>query len=101
MNAASLLFSYIDPVSGVILLQLFIGGGIGCIARFRHKIWRFGARFFSKQQVEEELHSEASAELPLIWQPSGEIESSASIASLEGSLADQNSHERREERIAA
>lgn len=54
MHASSLLFSYIDPVSGVILLQLFIGGGIGCIARFRRKIWRFGAQFFSQRGLEEE-----------------------------------------------
>ena len=37
----------------MILLQLFIGGVIGCIAGFRHTIFRFGAQFFSKHRVEE------------------------------------------------
>jgi hypothetical protein len=38
MSTSSMLFSYIDPVSGVILLQLAIGGCIGCCAFFHKKI---------------------------------------------------------------
>jgi hypothetical protein len=54
MHTTTILFSYIDPVSGMILLQLAIGGVIGCFASFRHKIWRFGAQFFSKQRIADE-----------------------------------------------
>jgi hypothetical protein len=54
MHTTTILFSYIDPVSGVILLQLVIGGVIGCFASFRHKIWRFGAQLFFKQRMAEE-----------------------------------------------
>ena len=34
------LFSYIDPVSGTVLLQLLIAGVIGCIAFCRQWIWK-------------------------------------------------------------
>ena len=33
------LFSYIDPVSGSILLQVILAAIIGCIALFRRSIW--------------------------------------------------------------
>ncbi len=35
-----LLFSYIDPVSGVILMQVIVAGVLGCAAFFRRSIWR-------------------------------------------------------------
>jgi hypothetical protein len=101
MHASFILFSYIDPVSGVILLQLIIGGGIGCIAGFRRKIWRFGARLFAKRRIEEDLNDAAPRLLPLSSQLTGEIEPSADIESLGGPSAWKNSHERCEDRIAA
>jgi hypothetical protein len=61
------LFAYIDPVSGVILLQLFIGGGIACVASFHKKIWRFASGLFSKKS--EETVSTESNETPLMKQP--------------------------------
>jgi hypothetical protein len=54
MNASLMLISYIDPVSGVILLQLIIGGGLGCGVRFHRKIWSFCTRLFSKRENEME-----------------------------------------------
>jgi hypothetical protein len=101
MHASIILFSYIDPVSGVILLQLIIGGGIGFIASFRHKIWRFGARFFAKRRVEEDLQDAAPSILPLMRQLTGEIEPTASVESLGEPPARNTSHERREDRLAA
>lgn len=38
MNTSSLLLSYVDPVSGVILLQLMVGACIGGVAVFFSKI---------------------------------------------------------------
>ncbi len=35
-----LLFSYIDPVSGVILMQVIVAGVLGCAAFFRRSIFR-------------------------------------------------------------
>jgi hypothetical protein len=43
MSNPAILFSYIDPVSGVILLQLLIGGCIGGFTFFCRKLgfgWR-------------------------------------------------------------
>jgi hypothetical protein len=57
------LFSYIDPVSGVILLQLVIGGCIGGLAYFSGKIGR-GLRFlnpFNKSESETVLQLETKS----------------------------------------
>jgi hypothetical protein len=101
MHTSSFLFSYIDPVSGVILLQLIIGGGIGCIARFRHKIWRFGTQLFSKDGGIKELEGATPHLLSLKLQPLGEIEPSAGRMFIEESREQKNFHDCREDREAA
>jgi hypothetical protein len=48
------LFGYIDPMSGMILLQLILGGALGAIAFFRRTIGRFlGALIGWKRPPEE------------------------------------------------
>ena len=47
------LFSYIDPFSGTILLQVIIAGVIGCVAFFRRAIWGF-LRFVLRLKRPEE-----------------------------------------------
>jgi hypothetical protein len=94
MHFSPVFFAYIDPVSGVILLQLFIGGGIGFIARFRHKIWRFFARVFLKQPVEANA-AELSA------QPLEPIALRAEEAVVADSFAHDQSRNRHEARKAA
>ena len=43
------LLSYIDPMSGAILIQVITAGVIGCAAFFRRSIWRIvGFAFRSK-----------------------------------------------------
>jgi hypothetical protein len=61
MQISLSLFSYIDPVSGVILLQLFIGGCLGLSARFRHAIWKFCSRCLGRKPAEA-----AAPELPAL-----------------------------------
>jgi hypothetical protein len=46
------LFSYVDPVSGVILLQLLIGGCIGYFAFTARKFGRFFLRMFRREESE-------------------------------------------------
>ena len=99
MHASASLFSYIDPVSGVILLQLIIGGGIGCVARFRHRIWRFISRWFSKRAVAEERDGAVPNLMPLTIPPAEDMEPAMAIAV--APFAQSNLHERREERKAA
>lgn len=48
MHLPSLL-SYIDPMSGAILIQVITAGAIGCAAFFRQSLWRIiGLAFHSK-----------------------------------------------------
>ena len=35
-----MVFSYIDPMSGSILLQVVIAAVIGCVAYFRRSVWQ-------------------------------------------------------------
>jgi hypothetical protein len=91
MHISTVLFSYIDPVSGVILLQLFIGGCIGFTARFRHKIWGFFAQFFVKQQPEAE-----SALLPLM--PSTQSLEQAGLRAEGVAFADSLKHDQSQSR---
>lgn len=35
----SVLLSYIDPMSGSILIQLIVAAVVGCLAMFRRTIW--------------------------------------------------------------
>jgi len=35
-----LVFGYIDPMSGAILIQLIVAGGVACAMFFRRSIWR-------------------------------------------------------------
>ena len=46
-------FSYIDPVSGAILLQVVVAGVLGCIAFFRRSIWRVVRLVLPKRQSDE------------------------------------------------
>jgi hypothetical protein len=99
MYTSSILLSYIDPVSGVILLQLFIGGSIGFIASFRHKIWRFGVRLFSKPLAE--AGAAESLALPSTLQSRGPIEPGEEMAAIEDPVALNQSRNQREQRKAA
>lgn len=101
MCTFSILFSYIDPVSGVILLQLIIGGGIGCLARFRHKIWQFGSHFFMRRKMTEQLQANERIILSYPRQPLGGVEPTESMPSLKGAMEVVGSQEHRKERIAA
>jgi hypothetical protein len=48
MMLRPLLFAYIDPVSGSILLQVIIAGIIGAIGYFFRPLWRFVRRLFGR-----------------------------------------------------
>jgi hypothetical protein len=67
MKLIKVLLAYIDPVSGVILLQLFIGGCIGVMAGFRHRLWRFTAGRFVKPKTTED--AEETLSIPSTAQP--------------------------------
>jgi hypothetical protein len=101
MLSSAVSFAYIDPVSGVILLQLFLGGCLAFFARFRHAIWRFGARLFSNQTVEATLENAAPLILRNTQPLSGENEVCANMVSLNGTLAEGIDFERAEDRQAA
>jgi hypothetical protein len=65
MNIPPLLYSYIDPVSGVILLQLAIGGCIGGFAFFFRKIgagFRFLNLFRSKTEAHLQIPAKSASE---------------------------------------
>ena len=64
MFSTSLLFSYIDPVSGVILLQLVIGGCVGGFALLFGKIGKGlrGLNPFGRSKLDADLQQES--ELP-------------------------------------
>jgi hypothetical protein len=63
MNHSLALVAYIDPVSGVILLQLMIGGCIGLFAGFHRRIWRFCTGIFGRRAVRDDA-SEATSPVP-------------------------------------
>jgi hypothetical protein len=79
----SLLLAYIDPVSGVILLQLLIGGVIGCFARFRHQIWRIICRLMGKSSAETKPEENP---IPPFGQPL-ELPVAAEVRSIDSSPA--------------
>jgi hypothetical protein len=98
MGLAPVLFGYIDPVSGVILLQLIIGGGIGCIARFRNTIWRFCSRRLASPRGTEELATVSSV---VISGVRDEDKPAVSVAPVCDSLTADEREQRHEHRIAA
>jgi hypothetical protein len=62
------LLAYIDPVSGVLLIQMVIGGCLGVVGFFRRTIWRALHRFarsLARARVEVST-VEATAEVPVV-----------------------------------
>lgn len=57
----TILLSYIDPVSGSILLQVILAGIIGCIAFFRRSIWGLFRMVFRRRGAGDDS---ASGERP-------------------------------------
>lgn len=49
-----ILLSYIDPVSGTILLQVIVAGIIGCVAFFRRSVWRIVRTVLRKKPADED-----------------------------------------------
>ena len=50
----STVFSYIDPMSGAIILQVAIAGIIGCIAFFRRSVWAVVSTVFRIKHADED-----------------------------------------------
>jgi hypothetical protein len=96
MDASSILFSYIDPVSGVILLQLIVGGTLGFVIHFQRKIRRFFGGFFLRRKAAEGTEIVSSA-VPRLE----ETEPSLGIVSFEEGIASQNRRESLEDCKAA
>jgi hypothetical protein len=64
------LFAYIDPVSGVLLIQIVIGGCLGVVGFCRHTLWGALTQFVSRLsrasgELSEPVVSDESSVLPI------------------------------------
>jgi hypothetical protein len=61
----TIVFAYIDPGSGFLMLQMVGGAILGAWFYFRRSVGRFAARLFGRRQLERTPESTAESVTPV------------------------------------